>query len=165
MLRSPPIWCSKQIKTLHDSLSFDPDLCGSASSTNNLHVISSDRKLNYPTLEKDHGEVTGGFLRRGDGRCPTLAAWKGRKNLRWCCCIWMCASEILRPSLSHFACVQSGITPSPFPSPPHRWLSSCSWIRALEQVKSSLVWAFGASVRPACVTQVENVLFVHRGWP
>lgn len=83
MLRSPPIWCSKQIKALHDSFCFDPDLCGSPSSTNNLR-ISSDRKLNYPTLEKDHGEVMGGFLWRGrysgDGRCPTLAVRKGRKN-------------------------------------------------------------------------------------
>lgn len=89
MLGSPPIWCSKQIKMLHDSFCFDPDLCGSPSSTNNLR-ISSDRKLNYPTLEKDHGEVTGGFLRWGaggrvrgyrEGMLPYLGCAEGEEEL------------------------------------------------------------------------------------
>lgn len=67
VLRRPPIWSSKQIKTLHGSFFpffQNPNLRGSASSTNN-RCISSDRKLNHPTLGKERRGVNGGFFERG----------------------------------------------------------------------------------------------------
>lgn len=159
-LRSPPIWSSRQIKTLHDSfLSIFFFLPRSVwicfLDKQSVHLIRQE--IESPHIRERAWRGHWRFPRvggeRGRGRCcPPWWFWRGGRGAA--ARIWMCASEVLCPSLSHFTCVQNSTTPSYSPPPRLPLALFMFWI-------PNPLWVFCASAKPAERDTWKNVLFVH----